>query len=455
MNTLDLISIENQIASELQSFDIDINHGFLRGKEPLRRLPTHLKSFEQYEVWEKIIDNLSQLIIAQKLQSTIDNMPLIDNLDPIIKNNDLRIQQRCKNVLSFLANGYVFQNQIVNQPPAKSIPKSLAIPLYKLSSFMQLAPNITHENMVLNNYRFLSNNKKDYTLNNIGLNNLFLGGIDESWFFLCAFGIESFGGNVLKYILTIQKVFIQFKNTCDKNNNNNNGYNEKDKLFTKMTCIIKDCLKTLSKTIDKIRLMLLNNYIKLDSYIFYKRVRIFLQGFENGVEFIGISKNMAPLPGSKIIESKSTKREYLTLSCNGASAAQCSVFPCLDLFFGLTTQQDPFLQEMKNYMPLLHRQFIFWLINKDENRFNMVDIINYLKKTIRNDTSSVLEIEKLYEECVSQLRTFRTTHMKIANDYIVVPAARLNKNKVQGTGGSSVLPYLEGLRNSTHPMSKL
>ena len=216
--------------------------------------------------------------------------------------------------------------------------------------------------------------------------------------------------------------------------------------------IINLCLLNLIKEIENMRLMLLNNYIKLDPYIFYKRVRIFLNGFENGIEFKGISNNMPLLIGCTKIENKN---KYLTMSCYGASAAQCSIFPCIDLFFGLTTQNDEFLTTMKNYMPYLHRQFIVWIVS--ETRPNMAQIIDKLKQTIVNNSLTThkdievitSEIETNYKNCIVQLRKFRTTHMKIAHDYIVVPASNMNKGNVQGTGGSSVLPYLQALRDQT------
>ena len=307
----------------LQSYDVDDVNGFLRDHPPLRSIP--LDKYPKYAIWEQVMEELPQLIIAQVFAKKMAQIPIITNISDLLS-AELDVKRRAITILSFFANAFMNETQIVDYPkseikpkPRDYLPECIAIPLYQLCKDMNAPPIIRHCHMVLNNWRLLfppfNFNKKRHDLSNLALNNLFLGGIDENWFFCIGFGIESCFGSLLTSMLSIQEL-VQIIN---------NKHNHTDlRLF-----IIKEIkchLRQISDDINEMTKYLLKYYSKLDGHIFYRRVRIFVTGCESekdfpfGVELRGIPKSASELIGSTKIENHNT--DNLCLRYNGASAAR-------------------------------------------------------------------------------------------------------------------------------------
>ena len=163
--------------------------------------------------------------------------------------------------------------------------------------------------------------------------------------------------------------------------------------------------------------------------------------FPSGVEFRGIKKTCRPLVGCTRCDNPNS--EYLCLRYNGASAAQAAGFPVIDNFFNVDQSKDEFLNHMSLYIPFEHRQFIYWMRHE---RFNMIQCIELLERQRDMNHADISDIRELGDKCLSKLRKFRTTHMKIVRDMIVTPASKLQE-KTKGTGGSTMIPYLETVRD--------
>ena len=123
----------------------------------------------------------------------------------------------------------------------------------------------------------------------------------------------------------------------------------------------------------------------------------------------------------------------------------------MDNFFNIDHSEDNFLNLMAKYIPYEHRKFIYWMRYE---RLNMIKCLDILKKkkynnTMNNLNDEILEIERKYNECVNKLRKFRMYHMKIVGDMIVTPSEKLQQ-KTKGTGGTSILPYLQSVLDRTH-----
>ena len=344
----------------LQSYDIDHANGFLRSKPPLRSIP--LEKYPKYAIWEEIIAELPHLIIAQSFKRRLESsMPVISDISDLLSAS-LDVKRRAITILSFFANAFMNETQIVDYKkpkikpkPRQHLPKCIAIPLYQLCKDMNCPPIIRHCHLVLNNWRLLFPETTDFNqrhkVDDIALNNLFLGGIDESWFFMIGFGIESHSGSTLTSILSIQEYVQMIRN-------NNNGIDG-------VVDNIKHHLLQISVHIDAMSDLLLRYYEKLDGHIFYRRVRIFLTGCESkedfpfGVELRGVDESEIALIGTEKIKNRDSN--YLCLRYNGASAAQSAVFPVLDNFLSVDQSQDEFLKHMALYIPFEHRQFIHWM----------------------------------------------------------------------------------------------
>lgn len=117
----------------------------------------------------------------------------------------------------------------------------------------------------------------------------------------------------------------------------------------------------------------------------------------------------------------------------GGSAAQSTLFQLLDKYLGVEHTGDRgFLVEMQLYMPEAHRKLLFET------------------ETIRGQL--VEEDYPGYNECLSELRKFRATHMHQAKTYI---KDQIEKDIVaKGTGGTDFMVMLKDLIIETSQAQK-
>ncbi|WAQ97420.1 MYG-like protein [Mya arenaria] len=132
------------------------------------------------------------------------------------------------------------------------------------------------------------------------------------------------------------------------------------------------------------------------------------------------------------------------IKMTGGSAAQSSTLQCIDAVLGV--QHEPeigeFLQNMRRYMPTLHRQFI-----------ETIEEHSKVKSLVESSENEALT--SAYNQALQAVIDFRSYHVQIVTKYIVVMANRKSRNKeyealaTRGTGGSSILPFLKSLRTTT------
>jgi indoleamine 2,3-dioxygenase len=116
--------------------------------------------------------------------------------------------------------------------------------------------------------------------------------------------------------------------------------------------------------------------------------------------------------------------------------------PSLDAALGVTHQPDElyhYLQEMRDYMPPAHREFI--------RRLQEGASIRQFVMEHRKDAPSLRDV---YNNCVELIERFRSTHVGYAETYIQKQSRRENKNPTDvGTGGTPFMSYLRKHRNET------
>ena len=115
---------------------------------------------------------------------------------------------------------------------------------------------------------------------------------------------------------------------------------------------------------------------------------------------------------------------------------------------------------MRNYMPGPHRKFLQYL---DE----VANIREYI-----TTSACTPDVTEAYNAAVESLSVFRDKHIKIVTRYIIMPSRKLPKTmssglnlavastnsgqderKLQGTGGTELLPFLKQSRNETRETS--
>lgn len=98
-----------------------------------------------------------------------------------------------------------------------------------------------------------------------------------------------------------------------------------------------------------------------------------------------------------------------------------------------------YLQEMRQYMPPAHRNFIA-AIKRGASIRQYVQERRAVKPSLRD----------AYNDCIQWLERFRSVHLEYAGRYIQRQNQRGRRNPVDvGTGGTPFMPYLKKHRNET------
>jgi indoleamine 2,3-dioxygenase len=355
----------------LSTYGISEEYGFLSEKIATK-LPI------EYQEWENIATDFQALINANSLRDKLDDMRLI--AEPAFKTK--AEWERAMLLLSFFGHAYVFGwNDPVNE-----LPVSIAIPWTKVADKLGRKPILSHASAVLNNWKLIDN-KKPFSIDNLTTIIQFQGSIDESWFFLKTAVIEKNGAAAIKYIVDA------------------------------ILGVEKDDEQEISYALGKIKKVLIDIIQNLkdirkhcDPYVFYHRVRPFLASFEN-VKYNGVEENSI--------------RSY-----HGGSAAQSSLIQMFDAAFGIQ-HHHPFLQEMRNYMPPLHADFLKFL---------------GFKSKLKSYCNARTSLQNDLEECIELLLIFRNEHLKIAAEYIIAQQPKSQKES-KGTGGTNPIIFLKKIRD--------
>ncbi len=236
----------------------------------------------------------------------------------------------------------------------------------------------------------------------------FLGGLDEEWFVVVHIQIEQQAGPGLDGL-------VRSINAASK------GKDEE----------VLSGLQALASAQTAMRDTLLRMKERCDPYVYYTRVRPYIHGW----------KNSPSLPDGLIydnVEAYAQKPQQF----RGETGAQSSIVPCLDAGLGIHHAPDPltvYLQEMREYMPPRHRDFLQALESQTDNRGDAV-----LSGYVRDRRQSHPELWSAYCACVDLLAKFREIHIGYADSYINRQHQTSTTNPTAvGTGGTPFMTYLQ------------
>lgn len=366
----------------LTDYHVDPIRGFLPAENPVQKLPPG------FETWESIAADLSALITAGRLRLAIEEMPVPDLA---LLETDGQYQ-RAMLLLSVFGNAYVWGGEA----PVTVIPHTLAVPWAQVAEQVGRPMIISHASVVLNNWRLLDK-QGPLTLENIGTLQQFLGGMDEAWFYLITVALEARGAIALPALAGLQHAAAT---------------DRKDEAV--------DHLKTVANAIKAGSDALQRVYEKCAPFVFYHRVRPFLAGWEApGMVYEGVSDKPVML--------------------HGGSAAQSSLFQALDAGLGINHEDEktqPFLMEMRRYMPPPHRQFI-----------EALEAGPSVHQYVVAQGASTPALTDQYNLCIDLLSAFRKQHLEITVRYIKQQAQP--DAEALGTGGTDFVPFLSEARKET------
>ena len=334
--------------------------------------------------------------------------------------------RRSHQVLAFILHFYVH-----SIPPTDPvlIPCSITLPLLHISKKLDIPPVVTYSDTVLYNWAFKNiPESRDAVpeLDNIRSPTSFTKLADEEEFYLCSARIELRAVEILEMMrVTMDETFLG------------------DEIAVRR---VTEHLNTIASAFGELKSLLLSVKKLCDPDIYYNEVRPWLRGED----------------------SSDTKRKWifegvdedpdlrLPTELSGPSAGQSSVIHAFDIFIGVDHQaispgQPSFMSRMQTYMPKNHRMFLSHLkTNPRPLRKFVID---------KNDES----LMTAFNLAVIALKEFRDAHMIIASLYILGPARRAAKRKLEvaeagvhgirqpmkGTGGTDLVKFLKDTRNQT------
>ena len=222
--------------------------------------------------------------------------------------------------LSFIAHAYIWGDN----KPNESIPSVLANPWVKAANNQGRPPILSYASYCLDNW-FLIDPDESISLENVGLINNFLGGVDEDWFVTIHVCIENAAADAMAACAEIAML-------------------ETDSPEGKSI----ELLNRIVRSMKKVNEIFARMPEKCDPYIYYHRVRPFIFG----------TKDNPDLKNGLIYKGEFDNQPQFF---RGETGAQSSIIPSLDGALQITHTKDHlrhYLNEMRDYMPPKHREFM-------------------------------------------------------------------------------------------------
>ena len=378
--------------------------GFLPQKVPSKSYSVQSESCDRIQ---EIASNLPKLLLTGKVQSAINKLSPKDlSIDDLLINQASQDLKLAMSHLSFIAHAYIWGDN----KPNESIPSVLANPWVKVANNQGRPPILSYASYCLDNW-FLIDPDDAISLENVGLINNFLGGVDEDWFVTIHVCIENAAADAMAACTEIAML-------------------ETDSPESKTI----ELLKRIVISMQKVNEIFARMPEKCDPYIYYHRVRPFIFG----------TKDNPDLKNGLIYKGEFQNRPQFF---RGETGAQSSIIPSLDGALQITHTKDHlrhYLNEMRDYMPPKHREFMEVL----EKNSQVKKIINGSNK-----------LTSLYNDCLEEIRAFRAMHLEYAGTYIFKQAQIKNPfgrggSTITGTGGTPFMAYLKKHRDETEDQKK-
>ncbi|MDA9969903.1 indoleamine 2,3-dioxygenase [Gammaproteobacteria bacterium] len=378
--------------------------GFLPQKVPSKSYSVQSESCDRIQ---EIASNLPKLLLTGKVQSAINKLSPKDlSIDDLLINQASQDLKLAMSHLSFIAHAYIWGDN----KPNESIPSVLANPWVKAANNQGRPPILSYASYCLDNW-FLIDPDESISLENVGLINNFLGGVDEDWFVTIHVCIENAAADAMAACAEIAMLEI-------------------DSPESKSI----ELLNRIVRSMKKVNEIFARMPEKCDPYIYYHRVRPFIFG----------TKDNPDLKNGLIYKGEFDNQPQFF---RGETGAQSSIIPSLDGALQITHTKDHlrhYLNEMRDYMPPKHREFM-----------EVLEKNSQVKKIIKESA----KLTSLFNDCLEEIRAFRAMHLEYAGTYIFKQAQIKNPfgrggSTITGTGGTPFMAYLKKHRDETEDQKK-
>ena len=373
--------------------------GFLPEQQPSKKYSINNNSLN---LLTDLASDLPKLLLTGQLQNKInrlkDNELEISELLINKKPSDINLAMRH---LSFIAHGYIWGDE----EPHEVLPKVISKPWVQIANELGRPPVLSYASYCLDNWYKIDANE-EISLENVALINNFLGGVDEDWFVTIHVAIENQASGAIEACMEM----MEFNSETPESE-------------------IKKQLKNILQSMTGVNNIFSRMPEKCDPYVYYHRVRPFIFGSKDNPDLKSGLKYEGEFKG---------KPQFF----RGETGAQSSIIPSLDAALGVKHSNDSlrhYLNEMRDYMPPKHNQFIKNLESKSTTR----DLIK--------DSS---KLQKTYDDCLEEVRKFRSMHLEYAGTYIHQQSQLKNPfgrggSTITGTGGTPFMKYLKKHRDES------
>ena len=373
--------------------------GFLPEQQPSKKYSINNNSLN---LLTDLASDLPKLLLTGQLQNKInrlkDNELEISELLINKKPSDINLAMRH---LSFIAHGYIWGDE----EPHEVLPKVISKPWVQVANELGRPPVLSYASYCLDNWYKIDANE-EISLENVALINNFLGGVDEDWFVTVHVAIENQASGAIEACMEM----MEFNSETPESE-------------------IKKQLKNILQSMIGVNNIFSRMPEKCDPYVYYHRVRPFIFGSKDNPDLKSGLKYEGEFQG---------KPQFF----RGETGAQSSIIPSLDAALGVKHSNDSlrhYLNEMRDYMPPKHNQFIKNLESKSTTR----DLIK--------DSS---KLQKTYDDCLEEVRKFRSMHLEYAGTYIHQQSQLKNPfgrggSTITGTGGTPFMKYLKKHRDES------
>ena len=373
-------------------FSVYNDVGFLPKPDPLSQLPA------EYASLDAVASDLPILIASRKFRQLAKKLPEFDFED--VQEHDL--VERLMLVYSYFASAYVWGSS--DDKPEKVIPRTLASPLVQLAEKCERMPILSYASYCLCNWR-RKDKEKPIELGNIELLQNFVDVYDEDWFILVHVDIEAKGGAAINAIMDARGATYR---------------NENESLHQALIALGK-AISAVNKTLDRMP-------EQCSPDVYFNCVRPYIFSFED-VIYEGCFDGKPQ-------------------TYRGETGAQSSLLPAIQSVLGITHTDSVLTQhldDMRNYMPGVHRRFVAEL-DKAVKPYGKSPGISLSKFDIRQRVidSSDAKMRDAYNECINQFWKFRDKHFDYAVEYI-----HKKVTGPKGTGGTPFMQWLKQLRDET------
>lgn len=288
--------------------DAFATRGFLPERDPLRSFAKD----SPYSLLDEIGSELPQRLKAPGFRPWAARLS-IPTFRPAAGPESLRELRLYYLRLGFLASGYVNQ---LEEPPADSLPASVAEPLCQACQLLQRPPMLSYDGYALYNW-FRLDPDGPIALGNIDTIQNFVTLYDEHWFILVHVEIEALAARCLRAMLELER--------CQ-------GWED--------SRAVDAALDTIAASLGEQTRVLRRIPEHMSPDLYFRTFRPYIRFFEN-VRYEGIPDYVA--------------------NQRGETGAQSSVIPALVAFFKIhhvPSALTRHLEDMRRYMPVGHRALL-------------------------------------------------------------------------------------------------